>query len=366
MSIKVLVCPLDWGLGHATRDVMLIRELLYSGYEVTIGADKAPLRILRENFPELPYLVIPSFEIKYPYKGSWMVLKMFANIPKILLGIFREHQMLKKIIKANNFQMVISDNRYGLFGKKIYSIFITHQLRIQLPYFLKWAGFILQFINYRFIKRFNECWIPDFAGSENLSGILSHPSKIPSNAKYIGLLSRFRDSAIGPSTNLEFHDNYDILIILSGPEPQRGILERKLSGQLAGTNYRVIMVLGKPEHKIFERSANITIINHLNSNEMELLISKIPIVIARAGYSTMMDLACLNKTAIIIPTPGQTEQEYLGLYSMKKKWFYYVDQKTIDINRNITSFKKFSPEPFPDNPNILKHMLLNFSLNLPD
>jgi len=329
----VLVCPLDWGLGHASRDVIIIKKLLSNGFKVIIGADKAPLSFLRTEFPKLTFVKIPSVEIKYP-KGKLMTLKMLFSIPQILYSIQKEHQLLKRIIASQNIDIVISDNRFGLWNKKVYSIFITHQLEIQLPKWMKFMNGFTNKINHWFIDKYDVCWVPDFPGNKNIAGVLSWPLKILKNTKYIGLLSRF-------DTNILIEKKYDILAVLSGPEPQRSIFEEILIEEFKKSNKKAIIVLGKPDFSATYTKNNIDFINHLESEQLGQLILATPMVISRSGYSSIMDYIVLKKNAILVPTPGQTEQEYLADSLKARGWFYSVKQNKFKLKNVSQKFRNF-------------------------
>jgi len=353
---KVLVCPLNWGLGHATRDVQIIKELLNVGFDVIIGADAAPLSFLHQQFTELQSVIFPSFQITYPTNGS-MALKMALSVPKILYGIIKEHHHLKKIIKDNCIDIVISDNRYGLWNKKIYSIFITHQSLIKTPFKFKFLEKCLNAVNHWFINKFDTCWIPDFDGEFNISGELSHGNKLPENIKYIGILSRFKSNIKSDFVLNKETDKYDILVILSGPEPQRSILEEILKEQISATIYKALFVLGKPLESIGYENNNIKFINHLQSSELEKLMLETPVIISRSGYSTIMDLVRLNKSAILIPTPGQTEQEYLAKLMMERKWFYAVSQNDFNLEMAFQKYFAYKPEQIKADQNLLHQQI---------
>ncbi len=338
---NVLICPLDWGLGHASRDVEIISNYIQKGYNVIIAADKAPLQFLRQHFPYLQYVVMPGVSIRYgnilPFK-----VKMLISLPKILYGIYREHRQLKKIIKEHNIDIVVSDNRYGLWNKNVYSIFITHQLWVRVSK----IGLVEKFANYInhwFIKQYNECLVPDYEANGNIAGLLSNPIKKPSNVKYIGLLSRFKDTVVyekNAENKQLISQKYDILAILSGPEPQRGIFENIIIKQLANGNYKTLIVQGKPE-KIYQKTQkNITFVSHIDTYNLRILIKNTDIIICRSGYSSIMDLCVLNKKAIIIPTPKQSEQEYLAEYLSAKNMFVTCKQSEFQIETLISKLKK--------------------------
>ncbi len=332
---KVLICPLNWGLGHATRDIPLISCFLKNNYKVIIGADKAPLKLLQKEFPDLEFIKIPAPEIKYSAKGN-LVWKMFFSIPKLLWGIYKEHRLLKKIIKNHKIDIVISDNRYGLWNKNIHSIFITHQLEIQTPKSLQFLKRTINTINLWFIKQYNECWVPDIEGKQNIAGNLSHPQKTARNVRYIGLLSRFSQIKVP-----QIHHDYKILVVLSGPEPQRSILQNILQKQIIESNKKALFVLGKPDKTIRYSQKNIDFVSHLSGNQLAAYIKSTPYVISRAGYSSIMDYLYLKKKAILIPTPGQTEQEYLAALLLTKKWFYTSGQHRFNLKTALNECDKF-------------------------
>ena len=328
---RILICPLDWGLGHATRCIPVIRLLLKKNMEVIIAADGRPLALLKQEFPQLEFIVLKGYNIRYPDSGK-MTRKMAFSIPKILKGIKTEHQALKKIIKEKKIDVVISDNRFGCWNKKIKSIFITHQLMIKSPF----AEKLLHRINLRFIKNYDECWIPDVKGKLSLSGDLSHKYILPENTFFIGPLSRFNNVP----QNIKY--KYDAMAIVSGPEPQRSIFEKLILEQLTQTNLKSIVVRGLTEdHDQKETKNNIEIVSHLKANEMQEAILNSKIIIARSGYSTIMDLATLGKKAIFIPTPGQTEQEYLAEILMQKNIIFYQLQKNIDLKEALKEAEKY-------------------------
>ena len=339
---RILICPLDWGLGHATRCIPIIRSLTKKNVTVIIAADGRPLQLLKKEFPELEFICLKGYSINYPNKGS-MVFKMLFSIPKLFLGIYNEHNSLKKIIQEKKIDIVISDNRFGLWNKKIKSIFITHQLMIKTPF----AEKFLHRINLYFIKKYDECWVPDVEGSTNLSGDLSHKYTLPENTFFVGTLSRFNN--VQPRKSLDTidcfvprNDVYDAMAIISGPEPQRSIFEKLILEQLKQMNLKALVVCGKTElEQKIETKGNIDIVNHLKADEMLQAILNSKIIIARSGYSTIMDLAALGKKAIFIPTPGQTEQEYLAEELMKKNIAYAIRQEEINLEKALKESEKF-------------------------
>lgn len=311
---KVLIAPLDWGLGHATRCIPLITAFIKVGAEVILAAEKDTKILLKEAFPNIQILELEGYRVKYQKKGSFK-LKLLTQIPSILSSIKREEIWLEQIIKKHKIDIVVSDNRYGLNTSLAYTVFITHQLTILTGN--KLLDILLQKVNYRFINKFNECWIPDVEENVNLSGKLSHPKKYPQTIiRYIGVLSRFKKIST-PIIN-------DFLFLISGPEPQRSIFEEQLitaSENISGTK---VFVRGKPGAEDSVNKNDNIFYNHLSSEKLNQLVSESEIVICRSGYSTIMDLSATSKKAILIPTPGQKEQEYLASYLNDKNGFIYL------------------------------------------
>lgn len=330
---NILICPLDWGLGHATRCVPIIYKFIEKGANVIIGADKRPLAFLKNEFPSLKVIQFPGFEVRYPEKGS-MALRMIYYLPQIIKNIRKERELLDKIISDYDIDMVVSDNRYGLYNRKAKCVFITHQLNIQSSGWLKIFGYFLKCINSHYIRKYDECWVPDFNRGISISGELSKSTGRFGKLFFIGILTRFNKSII---VSCENKNHFDLLVILSGPEPQRSIFENILLEQLKANNQlKVVIVRGitdsDEETKISE---NIKMVSHMPTLKLMQAITDAGIVICRPGYSSIMDLVSFGKKAIFVPTPGQTEQEYLAKYFLKKNIFYAMTQKRFSLAKAL-------------------------------
>lgn len=312
-SPKVVVCPLDWGLGHATRCIPIIRELLSQGAEVVIAGEGSGMNLLRQEFPDLKQEILKGYRIKFSRHlpiGAYLIL----IVPRLIFRIIKEHNQLAQLVLRINADAVISDNRYGLWHKGTYNVFITHQPNI-IPFsLLNFTKSFLRRITRYYIKKYNECWIPDFAVPPGLSGDLSHGYGLPDNVKYVGPLSRFDKERV--HANIASGDTgflYEIVAVISGPEPHRTRFEELLVEQITNTNLKSLLVRGITEVAAEPRvSGNLTIVNHLRSSEMYNVLAQSNVVICRAGYSTLMDLSFTGNRVICIPTPGQSEQEYLA------------------------------------------------------
>lgn len=333
---KALVCPLDWGIGHAARCIPVIARFKTLGYEVIVAAGGRSGEFIRREYPGLEVIDFPGVDIRYPGDGK-MAGAMIRLLPRFLHGILREHRQLKKLVARTGATLVISDNRFGCWHPGVPSVFITHQLSINVPKSYRLAGRMINFFNYKIIRRYTACWIPDFEPHRGLAGDLSHPRKLPPNARYIGILSRFTAEPARDDLPAS-----DLLIMLSGPEPQRTILEEKFLRQLRDTNLQVAMVRGMPEAgEDSSVQGNILVYSHLGSRDLQELINRSALVICRSGYSSIMDLVTLGKRAIFIPTPGQTEQEYLSRYLMEKKIFFSMVQDDFDLIYALEMSKNF-------------------------
>ncbi|MBS1601977.1 MAG: glycosyl transferase family 28 [Bacteroidetes bacterium] len=243
-----------------------------------------------------------------------------------MIRVKRENAWIRRWARLEQPDLIISDNRYGLYVAGIPSVFMTHQLLIRTP----WGGIAdrwLQRINYSFIRRFSLCWVPDVEGEGGLAGELSHPRRMPAvPVRYIGWLSRFVQGGVVTGADI------DLLVLLSGPEPQRTMLEKKIMDQVADYSGRVVLVRGLPDNgDRLKVPAHVTVYDHLPAGQLEVLVRGAGRIICRPGYSTVMDLVRLGRRAIMIPTPGQTEQEYLGHYLASRGWAICVDQKGFSL-----------------------------------
>ncbi|WP_406685637.1 glycosyltransferase [Seonamhaeicola sp. MEBiC1930] len=298
---RILVAPLNWGLGHATRCIPIIYALIEYNFEPIIASDGVALSLLQKEFPSLSSIELPSYNVTYAKKGKNFKLKLIKDTPKLINAIKAEKKATKAIVEMQNISGIISDNRLGVYSKKVPSVFITHQLNV-LSGNTTWLSTKM---HGKFIKKFTVCWVPDAKGEINLSGKLGHTNSFEIPTKYIGPLSRFKRSMVEPTNK--------ILILLSGPEPQRTLLEEKLFSELKNYQEKVVFVKGiMQKEQTIQVLGNMTIYNFMTSQLLEKTINESELVISRSGYTTVMDLAKLNKKAYFIPTPGQFEQEYLA------------------------------------------------------
>lgn len=335
-SKKVFLAILDWGLGHATRCIPIINELVKQGHQVTLGSSGNALQLLRSEYPSLEIIRLPSYGIRYPSKN--MALNILIQLPKLVYTVSKELILIRKLNRVHHFDIIISDSRFGCFAPKPFTVFVAHQINIIVPSPISW---LVNGLNHWIINRFSECWVPDTApGTNSLSGKLATP-QLNMNLKYIGPLSRMRPKTC-PIT-------YKVVAVLSGPEPQRSYLEQELLHQLTLMNEQCALVSGLPKSlDPVEKRKNLTLIPFLQADQLNELIASAEVVICRSGYSSVMDLATLGKKAILIPTPGQTEQEYLAQYFYRKQIYYYQNQGEIDLKKafdQLNTFKGLQLKP---------------------
>lgn len=367
---NILVCPLDWGIGHATRCVPIIHELISQGAQVIIGASGRPLAFLKYEFPGIEFIDFPGHSVSYPSHGKGMVFTMMRQFPDLLKATKKEQRTLNKLIEEYELDGIISDNRFGLHTNKIPCVFMSHQVFIKTHAHLSILEPLLLRLNLNYIKRFTEYWVPDYGDEPSVSGDLSHKKPLPGNGHFIGPLSRFAHLETAEKVNLPQNDfEYDVLVMLSGPEPQRSILEEKITKQLEKSKLHAAIIQGKPEAK--DRSqgkSNPEIFSHLDTQTLYEKIKNSKVIICRSGYSTLMDLIVLGKKAILVPTPGQTEQEYLARYHMDKGRYCSVAQEKFDLDKALALVEDYSGFKLQFNSEALnvriKHFLEMVKTNL--
>ncbi len=331
---RILLAPLDWGLGHATRCIPIVRSLQENGHEVVLAADGAAAVLLSSEFPGIGIKALKGYGIRYS-KNASLFGSMLQQLPGILKSIRYEQQWLGELLLKEQFHVIISDNRPGFYSKQVPSVYITHQLLINSGKG-KWLNRLLQKLHSRYMKNFDAVWVPDLEGKENLAGELAHPSKPIVQPVYLGLLSRMQATA--------GETKFDLMILLSGPEPQRTILEEKLIDQLSTFTKTVLLVRGLPQKNssTLQLPSHITVHNHLPAASLQEAMCSSQLIICRSGYTTLMDLIRLKKKAVLIPTPGQPEQEYLAAYMQQQQLFPFLTQADVSIQKATTIAENFS------------------------
>ena len=359
---RILYCILNWGLGHATRSIPVIQALILEGHEVILVSTGRSLALLQKEFSICECIDLPDYAITYSRSPWALIPHLLLQMPRIFYRLFKEHTETKRIVRDKYVDLIVSDNRYGCYSRRVPCIFMIHQLRFQLPHGLQWSAFISEIFNRIYFRHYRAVLVPDTYGRLNLSGALSHSGRIFKHPKlkYIGLLS-----------SLDMHhdpvkEDIDFLFMISGPEPSRSVFEQLIFEQAASLNGRKVAVLGKPEsvsdHINSENDLEQS--PHLDRDALSEVIARADLVICRSGYSTMMELAALKKKAILIPTPGQTEQEYLARHAMEMGLFYAVSQKELDLMNTVHEAQDFYKEVNTEFPvNHIKGILNTLGLD---
>lgn len=301
LKSRVLIAPLHWGLGHATRCIPLIHEQIGLGNEVVVAATGGPKEVIQSAFPNIEFIDIPFMTISYPADGN-MARHFFWKGPRLIRSIWNEHRLLQKVVVNRKIDLVISDSRFGLWSRKAKSVFVTHQVHIISPVF---EG-LINALNRWVLNKYDEVWIPDFESRPGLAGKLSHPIKLPEHASYIGPLSRFTGKE--PVTERAWEN----VGIVSGPEPQRSLFEAELARRFIESGKPSLIIQGKPHCDSKKEVGELTVVSHLDTDDFIIALKSADHIYCRSGYSTIMDLHALGLNATFFATPGQTEQEYLA------------------------------------------------------
>jgi hypothetical protein len=337
-QLRILIAPLDWGLGHVTRSIPLIRHILSCGHQVIFAGNESQQQYVKTLLPRLEYITLEGYNVSYSRSKYGMIPRIALQIPRLKKKIREERAWLQEAIKLHRIDAVLSDNRYGLYSRLVPCVFITHQLQVRSGYGRHLDHLLLR-LHYRFIERFTQCWIVDEEADAGLSGTLAHPATLPKiKTDYIGLLSQ----CAGKTGSTVQHDASCILILLSGTEPQRTILSELLWKKAIKSGHHIIFVEGS--EKVVSPAVippHISYHKRLSADNLTTAFDAASIVICRSGYSSLMDLVALNKKAILIPTPGQTEQEYLARLLSQQKIFMAADQQKFDIQTSLINASLF-------------------------
>ena len=320
--MKILLAPLNWGLGHATRCIPLIRQFLAEGNEVVLAGDGDSIMLLRKTFPDLRVVDLPSLELRYTHNAQQRGFYLRA-IPALIRFTLADHYYLRQLLAREHFDRVISDNRFGLFSREVHCTYITHQLYPILPKRLRIVQPIARALHALIYRRYSEVWVPDYADStHNLAGDLAHGGAFDQYARYIGPLSRFSQYIDEEGTKVcQANDHtYPVVAILSGLEPQRTYFEQALIADLKDAADRTLIVRGKiGVPATVTHIGNITLVPHMSDEQLMRFMHDAQKIMVRSGYSTIMDLAILGllDKAYFYPTPGQSEQKYLAIIHKK-------------------------------------------------
>lgn len=351
---------LDWGLGHTTRSIPIIKHLIESGFHIVVACNSVQKALLKEELASVEFVFLEGYELIYSKAGWKTRLKIFLQIPKILIKVKQENRWLQQFIQRKRIDLIVSDNRFGIYSLKITSVFITHQLAIKTG-MGAFADKLIRIVNYHYINRFSGCWVPDYASEINLAGSLSHPLLMPAvPVHYIGCLSRMEPG------EPEKENSTDILIILSGPEPQRTILEKKILTEAGSIKEKIVLVRGLPgSSNDLITPSHITVFNHLPANKLARYLCSASYVISRSGYTSIMDYIKLGVRSILIPTPGQEEQEYLAGHLHQQQLAMAVEQNDFSLKEAIAKAVNFPYKKVSFNMEEYKSIITRYTTSIP-
>lgn len=347
---RILVAPLDWGLGHSTRCIPIIHALIKRGAVPVIGADNGPLALLRSEFPEMEHMRIPGANIRYS-KGQSQLWSMARQFPQMVRSVRAESALFDRIRQDLRLDAVISDQRFGLRSPDLPSVLITHQVFPFTPI----AQGALRKLNQRHMEKFHRCWIMDEAIAPGLAGELSHGRSLPANARYIGTVSRMsltpNPSPKERGGTHQSDENHRIVAVISGPEPHRTLLDGILTEQLQRIDGRHLLVRGLPAHAEHQQAGNVLCVPHMSGGELANAMASAELIVSRSGYTTLMDLVALGRSALVIPTPGQAEQEYLGDLHGRTGRFLVQSQQHVDLEAALRDHSAaVHLKPLPGHP----------------
>lgn len=328
---KILVTPLSWGLGHATRDVPIIADLINRGNTVGVAATGVALELLSREFADIEFYDVPDYPSPYTSDG-FSVPRVVALLPLMVEHIAHEHRIITRIVKRERYDLVISDNRFGAFSKDIPCLFISHQIRFSTPGNIESVERMMELFNGRYHRHFERVIIPDNPpGPRSLSGKLgnAHRSITRRRAYWAGIVTDIRKQDVPR--------DIDYLVSISGPKVTKDALKEVILSQIGGLSGKKVILLGDPGSDFEDRTdGNTTVKSHAQRGEMATLMNRSKFIITRSGYTTVMELAELGKREILlIPTPGQTEQEYLSAYYEEMGWAHSATQHNLDLVADV-------------------------------
>lgn len=378
--MKILVAPLDWGLGHATRCVPIVREFLRQGAEVELAVVRANASFFREVFPGLRQRLAPSYNIVYPKYGFNMALWLLKNSAHLNRVMRFEHRYAEEMVARHGYDLLFSDNRFAFYSNRVHSVYMTHQRRIAFPPALSaFEGVGIRW-HASLMGNFDEVWVPDVESAPGYAGALSHlPAMRRSErflaVKFIGPLSRFDELADGLKADSLKADSlkagslkagskcagkYRVVAVISGVEPARTQFENRLRDILRDVPGNHLMILGKPQApRRHWTEGNIEFVTHLPTDDFANAVRNADWVVSRGGYSTVMDMAYLGAKCIFVPTPGQYEQVVLARDLVNADHAACIPANRLSVESLLDAFKKNVELPRPESSELLERTVAN-------
>lgn len=372
-TINILVSPLNWGSGHATRLSVICSELSVRGHKIFVAAEACHRHIFDDK-DIAGFIELPASRIRY---SSFLpqYVAVLLQLPFLVYYFFRDRLHAGRLVRRYDIDVLISDNRFGFWSRRVYSVYVTHQLRVMLPRVFRFMQGVVSWKHRMLAGCYDEVWVPDFKEGDYLSGRLSHDCRLPGAVRFIGTLSRgqgaggnmnmgtdrcgmrvvagSRGHGAGGELHQRERDDRFTLLLLSGPEPQRSMFEgmvvareRDFDGMIvvAGGNINMgtdrcgrraasELYAGRRSGDLHQRENDtgdrVLRCGWVDGDELWWLIRHAEHIICRPGYSTVMDLYHMGRKALVVPTPGQPEQEYLGEYLEERYGFVNMVQREL-------------------------------------
>ncbi|MEK6968538.1 MAG: glycosyltransferase [Nanoarchaeota archaeon] len=322
----------NYGLGHATRMLPVIMKLIEQGEKVTIVAKGNSLLMLKNELGDASNYELMQYEV--PLKFSDKGFSMFETLkagPSFISLISSQKKWLENFSAKEKIDRVIADGEIGYHLKNKKSFFVNNQLRL-LPGSLLGDG--TELLTDVFSKGFEKVIVPD---DENgtLGGLLTSKTRFYDKKRlaYVGILSSIRKKNVVR--------NVDYFISISGPGISKEVFTRQVMEQLHLLKGKVVVALGRPDLKEIASKGNAKIYPYLNRKQQESFLNKAKLVISRSGYTTMMELAEIDKKAFFIPTLNHPEQEYLAKFQKNSGRFHYSKQDSFNFKEDIDEAKQY-------------------------
>lgn len=329
---KILIAPMDWGLGHTTRCIPIAQHFHKLGHTIFFAGNNIQQQLFEASCPFATSIFLDGYNVKYPSKGSLFMLKMVMQLPKIATTIKQEHTWLRQQMRMHHFDIILSDNRYGLYHEDAKNILITHQLNIQTG--TRLGNWVIKEKTKKLINHFQECWLVD-AEECNLASYLSEHIALKIPTRNIGWLSQFQYNQEETAHPLDGKPY--ILAVLSGPEPMRTQFQKSLLGQMAKMPELQFVMISGMQQTIPQHANNIHFITLADQFVLKQYMQHCSGIICRSGYSSIMDIICLQKPAFFVPTPGQTEQEILAEHLSGLAQFNFAHQDAFRLDKIVWS-----------------------------
>jgi len=328
MARRILFAVHDWGLGHATRSLVLIRALVQRGDAVTILMAESPgLALLRAELGDAcefyPYEDIPKPFSRYP---AVFYFRMSCSVPQIWLRFTLEQRLTERLVRERRLDAVVSDSRLGVWSREAPSYCVFHSLRQIIPGRPRQLERIVERAQRYALRGYRAILVPDVEGDDALAGDLAHDLDVDWRGKlvYIGPLSELQPNGAA--------EDIDYFFSISGVEPHHTMLAERVLAALPALRGRSVVALGRPGSAADVRTVgNATIHGYLDRRAQGEMLARARVIVGRSGYTTLMEAAGFGKRALFVPTPGQSAQEYLAKFHCERGRVFSTVQSALDI-----------------------------------